>query len=185
MGHPRHRFRRLLHRRLRSSRLVHGLGPQARICTVCHVSDWDWDCGAGLGGERGGTLTLKDQRPNNFVILSEAKDLLFRRVAAIGAWNLAGGVLGQFTAPVAISRRGNYPGTFWPRRATLRIQACLAASPTWNRSANPCRHKSARQSSSSATAWLSLSARRKERRPQSRNAVRDRELRVFWPPFPG
>jgi len=37
---------------------------------------------------------LKDQRPNNFVILSEAKDLLFRRVAAIGAWNLAGGVLG-------------------------------------------------------------------------------------------
>src|SRR5467141_1647790 len=50
MGHPRHRLRRLLHRRLRSGRLVHGLGAQTRLRAVRHVSDRDRNCGAGLGG---------------------------------------------------------------------------------------------------------------------------------------
>src|SRR6266851_5682393 len=52
MGHPRHR----LHRRLRSSRLVHGLGAEGRVCAVCDVSDCDRDCRAGLGSGDDRTL---------------------------------------------------------------------------------------------------------------------------------
>src|ERR1035437_788374 len=73
MGHPRHRLRRLLHRRLRSRRLVHGLGSQARLRTLRHVSHCDRNRGAGLGSgiDRKIANTSNSYRAPTFRVMQE------------------------------------------------------------------------------------------------------------------
>src|ERR1700679_3340569 len=70
MGHPCHRVRGVIYRRLWSSRLVHGLGPQTRICAICRVSHCDWDCGARLGCSNVGTLIARNGNLEAIPLLS-------------------------------------------------------------------------------------------------------------------
>src|SRR5579862_9028111 len=49
MGDSWDRLRGVVHRRLRSGRLVYGVGAQTRLCPLCRLPDYYWRARAGLG----------------------------------------------------------------------------------------------------------------------------------------